>query len=1199
MGDEIFWGKHFVKYYNNSQIKITLDNLQFGTYNVTVISSGDDKFDSETKSVLFEALKYDSPITIIYNEGNDLIAGNDLKIDISLNTNVKGYLFLTIEGKQYSEYMYSGHATFRLTKMTGGKHKYTVNFTGNDQYNPIFVSETIDVNYKQLDIDFNLNDEEEYGKAIILKPTVPSDYNNYLTVYIDDNRINSIAPGKSIYLVPSDGLDVGEHTITIKYNGNDFYLNGECSSKINITKANMTFKVSTTTDLEIMQTILKVTLGTLPASGNLTLNIDNKSYTSSNFNYGYSNFILYNLTAGQHSYTISYSGDTNINPKNESSQINIPFKESKINITVNNISVGEVLNIGMNVIGNPLTNISLYLNETFLMNVTSDEQINLTNLNEGTYVLTAIYNRDHVYDHSNDTKTFTVSKINPIMTVEVNNSTYGFPAKVIVGIDAEGNVTVKIGSLIFNDVKIENNSVVLDVSDIDVGTYIVEVTYNGNYKYNIKCLNATLTIKKASTNIFGTVNNISFSQNTIINIKSSIDGIAVIKINETTMQNVSVVANMVVPVTFENITAGKHNVTITLKPTNNNYNESTYNTEFTVSKKETSVNINVTDSIYGEEVIVNVTASEDGKVILTVGDITRERNVLANTETKFNFGVLAADSYEVEVSFDAGENFKPANDHDNIIVSPAKAEILSVQSQNNIYGENTIIKVKTNVDGVLTFKFGTAIKTFDVVANKLTSFDLGVYDVDIHSVEISLNAGNNYTKPVNYTSVTISPKPTNVNVNVKDSIYGKNVIVNVSASETGKITIRLGDIVKTVDVEANKITSIDLGIINASSYNINITFDGGKNYEISYNEDSFVVSPARSEIIDIQTQEYVYGENIIVKAKTNVDGILTVTVDEESKSVNMIANQLESIDMGIMNVKGYEVKLSFNAGSNYISAQNNTSLVVKPKNTSISLAVKTYYPDENVIINVTASETGKATVKINGINKTIDVVTNTVTSINFGVLNGDSYTVTANFTAGNNYINSTDSKNFKVFAKINEKDISIPQLPSSASGSVTVKLPSDASGTITLSINGKDYKFDVVNGVANVKMPELVNGAYTYSITYSGDSKYSSFTKTSKVTVNKPAPATKTTLTLKKVKVKRSAKKLTIQATLKINGKGVKNKVIKFKFNKKTYKARTNSKGVAKITVKKSVLKKLKKGKKVTYTASYGKITKKVTVKVK
>ena len=195
--------------------------------------------------------------------------------------------------------------------------------------------------------------------------------------------------------------------------------------------------------------------------------------------------------------------------------------------------------------------------------------------------------------------------------------------------------------------------------------------------------------------------------------------------------------------------------------------------------------------------------------------------------------------------------------------------------------------------------------------------------------------------------------------------------------------------------------------------------------------------------------------------------------------------------------------------------------------------------------------------------------------------------------------------------QMTDKDINIPELPGSSGGSVTVKLPSDASGTITLNINSKDYNFVIVNGVANVKVPELANGKYMYTITYSGDDRYSSFSKDGSLTVNNPSQktnpssptsdkkVTKTTLTLKKVTVKRSAKKLTIQATLKINGKAGNGKYIKFKFNKKTYKAKTNAKGVAKITVKKTVLKKLKVGKKITYTATYGKITKKVTIKVK
>ena len=90
-----------------------------------------------------------------------------------------------------------------------------------------------------------------------------------------------------------------------------------------------------------------------------------------------------------------------------------------------------------------------------------------------------------------------------------------------------------------------------------------------------------------------------------------------------------------------------------------------------------------------------------------------------------------------------------------------------------------------------------------------------------------------------------------------------------------------------------------------------------------------------------------------------------------------------------------------------------------------------------------------------------------------------------------------------------------------------------------------------------------------------------------------------TKLTISKVKVRKYAKKLTIKATLMIDGKPAKGKVIKFKFNKKTYKAKTNKKGIAKITVKRAVLKKLKVGKKVKYQATYGKKTVTKTVKVK
>ena len=92
----------------------------------------------------------------------------------------------------------------------------------------------------------------------------------------------------------------------------------------------------------------------------------------------------------------------------------------------------------------------------------------------------------------------------------------------------------------------------------------------------------------------------------------------------------------------------------------------------------------------------------------------------------------------------------------------------------------------------------------------------------------------------------------------------------------------------------------------------------------------------------------------------------------------------------------------------------------------------------------------------------------------------------------------------------------------------------------------------------------------------------------------------KQTLKSSNVKVKKSAKKLTLKATLKSSkGKAIKGKTIKFRFKGKIYSAKTNSKGIAKVVLKKSVINKLKAGKKYKVYVIYNKdkIQKTLTVR--
>lgn len=137
---------------------------------------------------------------------------------------------------------------------------------------------------------------------------------------------------------------------------------------------------------------------------------------------------------------------------------------------------------------------------------------------------------------------------------------------------------------------------------------------------------------------------------------------------------------------------------------------------------------------------------------------------------------------------------------------------------------------------------------------------------------------------------------------------------------------------------------------------------------------------------------------------------------------------------------------------------------------------------------------------------------------------------------------------------------------------------------VKVKIAKKTYKVKTNSkGVATMALPKLKAGKYTIKITY-GDGK-----ATKRMTV-------KHIVSLKTVKVKKSARRLVLTAKL---AKKLKGKKITFKFNGKTYRAKTNAKGIAKLTIKKSVLSKLRVGKRVYYSASYLKDTVKKSVKVR
>lgn len=233
---------------------------------------------------------------------------------------------------------------------------------------------------------------------------------------------------------------------------------------------------------------------------------------------------------------------------------------------------------------------------------------------------------------------------------------------------------------------------------------------------------------------------------------------------------------------------------------------------------------------------------------------------------------------------------------------------------------------------------------------------------------------------------------------------------------------------------------------------------------------------------------------------------------------------------------------------------------------------------------------GHISTTINGKSSNTEVK-NGIATVNLNDLIPGSHSISIRYSGDDKY-QSFEIKDYvfelKNYIKVNAGNL-VTYYNSGLKYSITVRNLNDEplnNVEVTFKINGKKVSSTKTkNGIATLTIKQLPN---TYKITT--EVLGNSITK--KLTV-------KHVLQLQKVKIKKSSRKIVMKATLKQGKTFLKNKKIIFKFNGRKYVSKTNHKGVAKITIKKAMIKKLKTGKKITYSASYLKdtIKKKAIVK--
>ena len=282
-----------------------------------------------------------------------------------------------------------------------------------------------------------------------------------------------------------------------------------------------------------------------------------------------------------------------------------------------------------------------------------------------------------------------------------------------------------------------------------------------------------------------------------------------------------------------------------------------------------------------------------------------------------------------------------------------------------------------------------------------------------------------------------------------------------------------------------------------------------------------------------------------------------------------------------------------------------------PLDTSIRVSNLNTYPNSNQEITVTLLDSNGVAIAGEMLSYTINSKTSTLKTdskgqikIKISLSKEATYTLKVSY-AGDDveYLGSSASANV-VVKKTNSKIISsnLNMIPKMAEYySVTLK---DASGNalsnqkVTFKVNGKTYtKTTNSKGIAKVKLKFNKNKkTYKIKITYKGNNKYNSHSKTNKLIVKYSSKKAK--LTTPKVTIPPKTKTKYTISLKDTNGKAIAKQKIVFKIANKKYTKKTNKKGQITVKVKFSKFKTYKV--KATYKGSkiYKKASSKGSIKV-
>lgn len=1110
-----------------SLIGIGLSDFIFETYvqNVgkiplTVYYSGDENYKPSNDTIYYEADK-NTPNFYIYINNDGVPAGDNISIDIYFVEGTTAKLKInnhTMDTIYFDSYNYNYE--YLTTEENIGINNITLEFEGNEYYNPTSGTETFNVTNTR--IIFEEIPTVTYGENVTIKgtlhnmdKTIP---NANITLTILGDSFNTKTDDKGQFSLNYKPVICGSLYVRAEYAGDETNHGTRNGSYIYVPPI-------AEKDLEIVL----INLNDSYVVGEV-LNV-------SGIVHYYDGRTEYDEETGEYYYIDEYYPVTNTNIiiQFNGNNYTVPLDENgKFEQEIPLNEKGQFL-LRLLYPGNETFNPDIRYAHVYVNKMDTQVTINPINARVGQIIdLTAIVkNNQSTVDEGN-----VLFKINNETLKDENGN------ELVVNV-SNGKATTKyaIPESWFNRTNI------IEAVFVESNKYYSSNTTTSNITILPKIRNTKVTINPISTTVIGNTIQISGKltdeeNNIMANARINI------LVNENTY-NTTTNNDGIYTYNYATTTPGTNNIVVSYAG-NDDYIASNSTTKFTVNKKDTTITINnINTAYYGDNIVITGTLTDITNNTIPNTNINllinnKENIIQTDNKGKFTYNTKATiiGNNNIKISY-AGNTIYNPNTANTTFNVKAKDTKITVNTINTV-----TLKDPITITGTLTTKDNTIIPNTDITIkinnNKVSAKtnDKGTYTyttnadtVGTNNIQVLFEGNSYYTASNTKTTFKVNKIDTTLTVNkITDKKIDDNITITGTLKDVKSNIIAQAPITITINNDKHTVNTDKTGAYSYTTKasitginNVTVSYEGNTNYTNTNAKTTFNVEKATDNTPTENTTKQ--------KVKITVDPVIGIIGENITLTAHIT-------DEKGNNVSGGNVAFKLNGKTlrtdgRFDSKEATWKLKVENGKVTITIKADLYLRNAK---NLTASYSGtsiyeeaKSEIVTAQIRKRNAKLTLTLSPKKQKQYNTITFTAKLTDTTPEHKNSTAISTNTKVLFKINGVS-----LKDKNGKNILVKV--NKNGTAT-------YKYKIPGSMGGISKDGKTRN-YNVTAILVSDTFYPD-TKNSK---NFNVERSPITINITKVSVNKN-NKLNVQATIKDykNNKLVGNNIVSLKINGKTY----------------------------------------------